>query len=244
MSSTSSGKVFKPLILFLAALICVYLFLHSSIFQINHFEVEGNKVVSRDEILALAGIKNGENIFRVDKTLTARSISVHPMIKNAEIKRKLPSTVVIKVNERKIWAVVPYQGLFLCIDNEGICIDRVQYTQNAYPILTMDQYPDRVNLGQAVNPQATRLARKIWGMLPAERRENISEFHYINRDKSLLLYTVGGTEIRFGKDERTEEKIETIIEVMRMEEDLNKQGKEKLQYVDIRYKGQPVIKTR
>ncbi|HHW62080.1 MAG TPA: FtsQ-type POTRA domain-containing protein [Syntrophomonadaceae bacterium] len=243
MKNTSKG-VFKFSILLLIGLVCIFLFLHSSIFNITQFKVQGNKLVSEDEILALAGVKKGENIFRVNKILTARSVEVHPMIKKAEIKRQLPSTLLIEVEERRVWAMIPFQGMFLYVDDEGVCIDRHQQSGSAYPIITMDIYPERVNLGQRVNPQAIHLARQVWNLLPEEQRKEISEFHYVNKEKSLILYTLKGTEIRFGREERMEEKVQLVLEVMSLEEKMEQQGEDVLEYVDIRYKGQPVVKIR
>lgn len=240
----TSKRVFQFSILILIGLVCIYLFLHSSIFNITQFDVQGNKLVSEDEILALSGLKPGENIFQADKTLTARSVEVHPMIKSAEIKRQLPSTLLIEVQERRVWAMIPFQGMFLYVDGEGVCIDRHQQSGSTYPIITMDTYPERINLGQRVNPQAIHQARQVWNLLPEEQREEISEFHYINKEKSLLLYTLKGTEIRFGREERLEEKVQLVLEVMSLEENMEQEGEDVLEYVDIRYKGQPVVKTR
>lgn len=245
MEKNAPRKAFGISLLVLVVLVCVYLFLHSSIFNIGTIEVTGNEKVSRNEILALAGVSPGTNLFQVNREITQRSVKIHPMVKDAQIIRHLPRTIEIKVTERQSWAIIPYQEAFLLIDEEGVCIDKINELPNGnIPIITMDKFPERVNLGQAVHPNATKMVREVWKSLTAENRQNISQFHYVNKDQSLLLYTLKGTEVRFGNMDRLKEKAKNFSEVIKIESNLQKEGKDVLDYVDLRFKGQPVVKYR
>lgn len=244
-NSARKNKFFVIALLLLLVLICIYLFLHSSIFTISTIRTSSNQNVTREEILALAGISPGTNIFQLDQELTCRSVKMHPMVKDAQIIRHLPSTIEIKITERKSWAVIPYEDVFLLIDNEGVCLDKLTLLpQTNIPIITMEKLPERVNLGQAVAPEAVKMISKVWASLDADDKHNISQFHYRNQDKSLLIYTLRGTEIRFGNLERLEEKTAYFGEAIKIESKFEKEGKEVLDYVDLRFKGYPVVKTR
>jgi len=245
VSRKISGHRFRISLLIFTLLLSTYLFLHSSIFNVNRIEVQGNVKVSREEVMALSGLAPGINIFEVDKDLSSQAIEAHPMVKKVEIVRQLPRTLVMKIDERQIWAVIPYQGVFLCIDDTGVCFDKLNHTPiNDYPIITMDVMPEYVNLGQAVNNQASDMVRKVWMAMPDSDRQKISEFHYLNKENALNIYTLSGTEIRFGDLERLEEKAKTLIQVIQIETNFKKQGKDVLEYIDMRYKGEPVVKTR
>ncbi len=245
MSRKISGHRFRISLLIFTLLLSTYLFLHSSIFNVDRIEVQGNEKVSQEEALALSGLAPGINIFELDGDLSSQSIQAHPMVKKAEIVRQLPRTLLIKINERQIWAVIPYRGVFLCIDDTGVCFDKLSNTPiNNYPIITMDLMPEYVNLGQAVNNQATDMVRQVWQAIPDSARQKISEFHYLNKENALKIYTINGTEIRFGDLERLEEKAKTLNQVIQIEANFNKQGKEVLEYIDMRFKGEPVVKTR
>jgi cell division protein FtsQ len=212
---------------------------------VDSIEVQGNDKVSREEVLALSGLYPGINIFELDVDISAKSIEIHPMVKEAEIVRQVPRTLVININERQIWAVIPFRGVFLCIDDTGVCFEKLSNTPiNNYPIITMDLVPEYVSLGQAVNKQGTDMVRQVWQALPDSDCKKISEFHYMNNENELKIYTINGTEIRFGNLERLEEKINTLMQVIQIETDLAKQGKDVLEYIDMRYKGEPVVKTR
>lgn len=69
-------------------------------FHIDTINVSGNKIYEKDEILAQCTIDKGENLFLSD-TETARQMLEQnlPYIYNAEIRRKLPYTIEIKITE-------------------------------------------------------------------------------------------------------------------------------------------------
>lgn len=247
MSRKISGHRFRILLLIFILLVSIYLFLHSSIFNVDRIEVQGNDKVSREEVLALSGLAPGINIFKLDRDLSSQAIEVHPMVKKAEIIRQLPRTLVIKINERQIWAVIPipYSDVVLCIDDTGVCFEKLNHPAlNNYPIITMDKMPEYVNLGQVVNAQATDMVRQVWQSISDGDRQQISEFHYLNQENALKIYTLKGTEIRFGDMERLEEKTQTLTQAIQIESDFEKQGQDVLEYIDIRFKGEPVVKTK
>ena len=66
MTKTSPRTGFKAEILLLIILVCGFLFFHSSLFNLKTVEITGNHKVSRGEIMALAGLSLGTNIFSVN----------------------------------------------------------------------------------------------------------------------------------------------------------------------------------
>lgn len=237
-------RLFSVVLLAFVTLLSAYLFMHSSIFAVTQVKVLGNEKVSQEEILALSGLAPGVNMFKFNEKEAARAIEVHPMIKQAEIKRRLFSEIDIHVTERQVWAVIPYNDIFLCIDDAGVCFDKLNYVPvDNDLIITLETVPDYVNLGQTVNLPATDMIKQVWQAIPADQHPLISEFYYQN-DGTLKIYTLEGTEVRFGDLDRLNEKVETFSEVLQIESDLGARGSEQLDYVDIRFKGEPVLKTK
>jgi len=245
MAAQRRKKRFTVSFFLLLILLSCYLFLHSSIFNVKNIEITGLEKVSREEVLALSSISPGDKLFAVDKKLVETALKAHPLIKEAQIKRKIPHTVSISITERAVWAVVPYGDIFICIDDEGVCLDKVNNMPGyRYPIVTMDDLPKRINFGQQVEPQAIKAINKVWDRLPDSSRQAISEFHYVNKEKGMIIYTVKGTMIKFGNMERLQEKVDNFAQVIKIENEMEKQGRDVLEYVDLRFEGQPVIKTR
>ncbi|MDD4503677.1 MAG: FtsQ-type POTRA domain-containing protein [Clostridiaceae bacterium] len=106
-------------------IICIFMafFLSSSFFQIKFIAVNGNNNVTREEIIKLSSIYYGENIFRINKRNSMKSIFQNPYVKMIKIKRVLPSRVIIEIIEREIMAYVPYVGSYLNIDEEGMILE-------------------------------------------------------------------------------------------------------------------------
>ncbi len=245
MTRQRSRRVFLISILFFISLICIFLFLYSSFFYIDTITVSGINKVTESEVLKLSGIKKGTNIFKLDNRLSARAIEVHPVVKSAQVTRHLPRQIKISIVEREMWAVMPYNDVFLILDPEGICIDRmISFPTGNYCLITMDNQPEQVNLGQEVASEGINMIRKVYEALSEEELKSISEFHYDSVKEEIIIYTLKGTEIKFGNLDRMEEKVELIGQAFPMEIDLEEDGTGKLEYIDIRFTGQPVLKIQ
>ncbi len=114
---------FKYVILLFIICIFTAFFLSSSFFQIKFLIVEGNNNITREEIIKLSSIYYGENIFRINKRNSMKSIFQNPYVKMINIKRNLPNRVIIEIIERDIMAYVPYVGSYLNIDEEGMILE-------------------------------------------------------------------------------------------------------------------------
>lgn len=69
-------------------------------FHIDTISVSGNEIYSKDEILAQCPIEIGENLFLSDTKNAKEMLEQNlPYIYNAEITRKLPYTIQIKITE-------------------------------------------------------------------------------------------------------------------------------------------------
>jgi len=218
--------------------------MHSSFFFIDRITVQGADKLGAEQVIRLSGLQTGLNIFSVDVQQISRALKVHPMVQDVKVIRHWPRHLEIQVSERQAWALIPCQGSFLCVDQEGIVIDKLNtFAPDQYCIITMDNQPGQVVLGQIIDPEAISAIRQIWEAIPNENRGDISDYHYANQSKEVILYTNHGTEILFGDLERLSDKVQFLLQILNIEKDYQKEGKPPLSYVDLRFKGQPVVKT-
>lgn len=120
---------------FCALLFGLYTFLNSDFFAVKHFEVSGNQYFTPAQIIEMSGLQSGVNLFFETKTRPARNALLEdPYIRLAEIKRKPSDTVLIRVEERREYAAVPYGEQFVLIDREGTVL-RVADESPALPVL-------------------------------------------------------------------------------------------------------------
>ncbi|WP_324824650.1 cell division protein FtsQ/DivIB [Sinanaerobacter sp. ZZT-01] len=108
--------------IFFVIMIGMYYFLTSSFFDIQKISVKENNYYTAEQIIRLSKIKVGKNIFKTSMGNAAGRMRKDPYMKNVKISRRLPSTIVITVEERKEYAVVPYGEEYLLMDEDGMAL--------------------------------------------------------------------------------------------------------------------------
>lgn len=109
--------------------IIVVLALTAPIFNITKIEINGNQKVSKDTIIALSGIKMGENIFRFNNNMI-QNVKQNTYIEKVEIQRKMPGTVVISVKERKIKYQINLINSYVYLDKNGYLLENSAERKN------------------------------------------------------------------------------------------------------------------
>lgn len=93
-------------------------------FATRTIEVTGVERLTRDEVLAAAGLREGQNVFVRGPEEAAARLMDHPWIASAEVERHLPASFNIRVRERRAVAVLSLGSLYL-VSDEGIVFKRV-----------------------------------------------------------------------------------------------------------------------
>jgi cell division septal protein FtsQ len=76
-------------------------FIDNPDYKLADIEVHTDGTLQRDQILSLAGLREGENIFRVNLARVHRQLQDLPQVDEVEVVRKLPSEIDIRIVERK-----------------------------------------------------------------------------------------------------------------------------------------------
>jgi cell division protein FtsQ len=242
LKSTAPVKI--TLVLFVG-LICTFLFLRGSFFNIRQVTVSGNQHVDAATLIDLARVPWETNIFMADLKYIALAAESHPLVKRVEPVRRLPRTLELAVTEREAWAYIPVADGLIVVDQDGVYLDKLNYIQDSsMPLITLDTMPPLV-VGQVVHAQAAASVAEVHSQLETGIAAGVSEYHYDSGTGFLTLYTVKGTEIRFGSPyERLTDKLPMISRTLTLEQEMAAEGRESLVYVDIRYSGAPVIQTK
>ena len=95
----------------------------SPIFNIRKIEVNGNNKIDEDTVVSLSGINIGKNIFQISKKEVANNIKENSYINNVEIKRILPGTLKLDVEERKIAYQVKVINSYVYLDYQGYILE-------------------------------------------------------------------------------------------------------------------------
>lgn len=114
-----------------AAGAAVYLFLTSSIFSVDSIKVEGNTLMSDDEIIALSGVSRGDNMFQQTSRKVKKALLENQYIADVKIQRELPNIYIISITERVPVMAVARSGAYVILDEEGVAVDEADSTMHA-----------------------------------------------------------------------------------------------------------------
>jgi cell division septal protein FtsQ len=76
-------------------------FIDNPDYKLSNIEVQTDGTLQRDQILNVAGLREGENIFRVNLARVHERLQELPQVDEVEIVRKLPAEIDIRIVERK-----------------------------------------------------------------------------------------------------------------------------------------------
>ncbi len=94
------------------------------LFNVNSFIISGSSIYSRDEILSAAGIEKGDNLLRFSTKNASYNIENSlPYIKEAEVIRKFPSTLVINITAAEESLVFKSEDTEYIVDRDFKILD-------------------------------------------------------------------------------------------------------------------------
>ena len=113
----------KIAILFLVIIGITVFTMLSPIFNIQEIEVKGNEKISNDTVESLSGVQEGQNIFRVIKKNIIKNLKENTYIDNATIKRIIPGTLEITIQEREVAYQIKVINSYVYIDYQGYILE-------------------------------------------------------------------------------------------------------------------------
>ena len=91
--------------------------------KVDQILIEGNTRLSQGEVLAVLTGLRGENIVRTDLAAWRRRLMSSPWVRDAALRRSLPSTVEVMVWERAPIGIGRIKGDLYLVDEHGVVID-------------------------------------------------------------------------------------------------------------------------
>jgi cell division protein FtsQ len=107
------------------------------VLRIDHIVVRGNKQLSSGEVIAVLNGLRGENIVSADLTAWRRRLLSSPWVRDAALRRSLPSTVDVMVSERAPIGIGRINSGLYLVDDRGVVIDEYgpKYADVDLPII-------------------------------------------------------------------------------------------------------------
>lgn len=237
--------------------------------KLKAIRIEGNRAILTSEIFSLAKIDRSQKFYDIDLRSIEGRIEMHPVVRRAKIEREVnPNALIIRIEERQPCAMIVGEG------GEPAIIDgeyklfwprRLSGLQNpdkllSAPMLSGISYKDSVSLKQMTDLITLLQSIEDSAMRGAigelKRTENGSFILYMD-ETMIPIYLGSPSEFAFqtaleteqglakGKSDKTlfERQIELLASMWkkRLRDELRKSP---VRYIDARYDGQIIVKTK
>ncbi len=162
--------------------------------DINNIEIEGAKRLSPSVLLQQARLEPGLNLLAVRPGQVERALMAHPWIAKAEVSRKWPHSLHLKIQERDPVALAQIGEELLYLDRQGMIFKPLSPGDpHNFPVitgLTPEQFRHAAGDLPEVVAQAFNLMEVLKKTPPPLNLENISEIH-ADLEQGFTLYANG-----------------------------------------------------
>ena len=211
--------------------------LESSYFSVSEIQVRGGEKFDGNEIVTMAGLKPGMNLWRIEPATIEKKVAKHPWVRRVLVRREFPRRVVIEIEERTPRAIVAIGKLYY-VDSDGVVFKEVEAGENVqFPLLTglrPDELGSRDPVVRRKISDAVRLAD-----LMAKDSHTISEVHFEAADRLVLYTTAYPLALHMGWGD-WEDKVKRVDRVLK----LWKGHEERLVTLDASFADQVVARVR
>jgi len=194
---------FKFFIFVLILGIGAALLLSSDLFNIKNIYVTGNKSVPKNEIIQLSSIQYDQNIFRLNRKRIIKNIFQNPKIKAVRMKRVLPSSIALDIIEREGFALIPYLGSYITIDEETVILEVISLDNNLnLPIVNGITFSD-FKLGEELkseNKEQLSIVMDILQHLKSVEMTELIETIDVEDTSNIIITTKSDVRIYLGNN--------------------------------------------
>lgn len=172
-------------LILLILLFLIYMFTPLS--RISHINISGNKNLSNQQVEKALDVKPGSRMYTYSKRNGINNLEQNPLVKNVEIKKRLPNTLNVQVTENNVVGVVKDKNKYTpIIEGNKELKDYKGDIAGSGPILDGFKGSDKDNMVKALSNMSS------------EVRDMISEISYApeaNKQSRILLYMKDGMQV-------------------------------------------------
>jgi cell division septal protein FtsQ len=211
--------------------------LESPYFSVREIQVRGAEKFGGNEIVTMAGLKHGMNMWRVEPATIEKKVAKHPWVRRVLVRREFPRRVVIEIEERTPKGIVAMGKLYY-VDSDGVVFKEVGVGESVqFPLLTGLRPDELGNRDPAVRRKIQDAVRLT--DLMAKDSHTISEVHFEAADRVILYTTAYPVALRMGWGD-WEDKVRRVDRVLK----LWKGQEERLVTLDASFGDQVVARVR
>jgi cell division protein FtsQ len=232
---------FKILLLIIILSTLAVFLLTVPVFKVNRIEVSGNNIVASDKIILLSGLKDGDNLLKLNIEKIEEDVLTNPYIETCKITRSLFGSVNIAVSERQNTGAALFNDKYVTMDKSGVVIEIKDNVEDLnLPLIS------GLNIVNAVpgknielkDDRQINVIKEIFDSITSSGFSGIINEVDINNLISIVLKTQYGVIIKLGSVDNVKTKL-TVAKAI-IEQDINPKGLKGT--LDMSFNGNPVFK--
>lgn len=205
----------------------------SDLLAVARIDVVGLERLGRADVIAAAGIAEGDPILRVRTGRAARAVAALPLARAARVDRTGPTRVRVAVEERRPVLVVVGGDRAVLLDRDGIAV--AEGREDGLTVVELATRPPDVGRG-TIDDAALANAHRAWVGLSGPLRGRVVRL-VAPSPEGLELILDSGVRVRFGRAEDLAEKVRALGAVLA---DTAGSG---VTVIDVRVPAVPTVRT-
>ncbi len=179
---------------------------YTPVFGARVVEVEGEERLAPRQVMRLAGVDRGTNVFHLDTTLAESRLEAEPWILDATVATRLPGTITISVRERTPVLILVTDETRRLVAGDGTELGRA-LGGSVFPEVT-------ATLGSTIGRTEIEAAGEVVQAMSPELRARIDSIA-VAEDGTITLVVDGDVEVRYGTVQDTTAKSQALRAILR-----------------------------
>lgn len=146
-------RIIKWTTLFLLIIGGIIFALVSPILNIKEIQVNNNNQIATETIVSLSQLQAGQNLFRFNKNKVQKEIKTNPYVESVSIKRKIPNTIEITIEERNRNYNVEFLNGYAYINNQGYILEISEQKLDLPVIIGISTEQEQIVEGNRLNTE-------------------------------------------------------------------------------------------
>lgn len=190
----------------LAVAVLAVLMAYTPIMSVREIRVEGAERVSAEALSQDLAGQLGSPFPMVDEGEIKAVLTGYPLIESYNVEARPPSTLVVRIVERRPIGVVAAEGGFEIVDAAGIVIERSAEHPAGFPLIEVDRLAE---------PAAFRAAAAVLRSMPAELLARVTTITATTRDDVSFGLSDSAARVLWGDDSEGAVKATLLEALMR-----------------------------
>ena len=160
-------------------------------FKVENISVSGNSRYTVEEIIAVSGVQQGDNLILMDKyALAQRLYTQLPYITNVRINRAFPDGLIVEITETHATLAIESGGAWWLVSEDGKIVDTTDTEGAKGYLLLRGMSAQEVEIGAQLTlaPDETMSAQRLKELVAAlKEREMLGKTQSIDATDSAIL---------------------------------------------------------